>query len=404
MHDFASWFLGPRLPDVEIPSWVPASDRLNEFLDWPDGVPRPRINPFNLAKVAADEALIQMITAANGPGVTDAVGAEQVRALAERGLALYRDRGWLEDPASYHQTPPPLAEITMNSKSLGGLSYEHMRFESEFEPHEGMPGRERFQAFDSNQLAHARVLRHEGEPRPWLVCVHGYGMGDPTDLFAFQADYIHRVRGVNVIAYVWPFHGPRNTGRNGEGLMEPGYFNFVHGVSQAIWDLRRILQWLREEQGATDIGTYGLSLGGFTVALLAGLDPDLRCVIAGIPATDVIATRRRRRAQGLQLSMGLPDRVAHQLLTVVGALDIAPKVPLEGRFIFGGLLDRLSTPDRVLNLWKHWEEPRIVWFEGSHLTVTLEPEVHGLLREALDYLQNREPSPALQLFRPAASL
>ena len=401
MQDFSSWFLGPRLPDIEVPSWVPASDRLNEFLDWPDGVPKPRLHPFNWAKVAADEVLIELIMASNGPGVTDAHGAEQVRKLADRAIALYEEQGWVESPQSFHRTPPPITEPRISSKSLLGLNYEHMRFESEFEPFEGMPGRDRFLAFENNHLAHARMLRHEGKPRPWLLCVHGYGMGEPTDLLMFQADYFHRFHGLNVLIYDWPFHGPRNTGRNGEGLMEPGYFNFIHGVTQAIWDLRRLLQWMRDDQGASDIGAYGLSLGGFTVALLSCIDPGLRCVIAGIPATDVVATRRRRRGnQALQLGMGLPDAIAHQLLHVVGPLDMESKVPHDGRFIFGGLLDRLSTPDRVARLWRHWGEPRIAWFQGSHLTVTFEPEVQAILREAVDLLKDQRP---LRLFRSAVS-
>ena len=389
MQDLSNLFLGPELAEVEIPSWVPASDRLNQFLDWPVNVPKPRMNPFNIGKIMADEALIEFIIASNGPGVTDATGAERVRDLADRGVALYEERGWLDSPESFHETPPPLRDFTMRPKSMGALRYEHLRFASEFKSVKGMPGRERWMAFDNNDTVHARVLRHEGKPRPWLVCVHGYGMGDPIDLIAFRARALHQIQGLNLLLYVWPYHGPRSNGRNGEGLMEPGFFNMIHGVSQAIWDLRRILRWLREDQGAESIGTYGLSLGGFTVALLASLEADLRCVIAGIPAVDMVgaARERRRRSHGNALEMGLPEDVARKLLKVVSPLQISPKVPFESRFIFGGLLDRLATPDRVVKLWDHWEEPRMAWYEGSHMTVGFEPAVYGVINEALERLQ-----------------
>ena len=51
-----------ELAEVEIPSWVPASDRLNQFLDWPLNVPKPRMNPFNIGKIMADEALIEFMS------------------------------------------------------------------------------------------------------------------------------------------------------------------------------------------------------------------------------------------------------------------------------------------------------------------------------------------------------
>jgi hypothetical protein len=26
------------------------------------------------------------------------------------------------------------------------------------------------------------------------------------------------------------------------------------------------------------------------------------------------------------------------------------------------------TPDQVVDLWRHWEEPEIVWYEGTHVS------------------------------------
>ena len=107
----------------------------------------------------------------------------------------------------------------------------------------------------------------------------------------------------------------------------------VHAEAQAMWDLRRWLGWIRA-QGGAPIGVYGLSLGGYNAALLACLDDDLACVVAGIPATDFAraglaararARAARRRARGLER-----DRV-ERVLRVVSPLALEPLVPHERR-------------------------------------------------------------------------
>src|SRR3989442_416086 len=65
--------------------------------------------------------------------------------------------------------------------------------------------------------------------------------------------------------------------------------DLVHAESQAVWDLRRLIGWIRR-QAATHVGVFGISLGGYTSAVLAGIEDGLACVIAGVPPSDLIAT------------------------------------------------------------------------------------------------------------------
>ncbi len=51
--------------------------------------------------------------------------------------------------------------------------------------------------------------------------------------------------------------------------------------------------WLRESQGATTVGVIGYSLGSLVAALVAALEDDLACVIAGIPVVSLPALFRR---------------------------------------------------------------------------------------------------------------
>ena len=48
----------------------------------------------------------------------------------------------------------------------------------------------------------------------------------------------------------------------------------------------RLLAGAARARGGGDVGLYGISLGGYVSALVAGLEDDLSCVIAGIPCVD----------------------------------------------------------------------------------------------------------------------
>ena len=69
--------------------------------------------------------------------------------------------------------------------------------------------------------------------------------------------------------------------------------------------------------------------------------------------------------------------------SVVSPLALEPQVPHDRRFIIAATADRLVPPDHPRDLWLHWDKPRIVWYQGSHLSIGREPQVPALLREVL---------------------
>ena len=75
--------------------------------------------------------------------------------------------------------------------------------------------------------------------------------------------------------------------------------------------------------------------------------------------------------------------MVRKLKRVISPLDLPPLVPRERRFIFGAVGDRLVSPDQVRDLWRHWEHPRIVWYQGGHLTFGAHAAVRRLVRDAL---------------------
>jgi len=72
------------------------------------------------------------------------------------------------------------------------------------------------------------------------------------------------------------------------------------------------------------------------------------------------------------------------VLRVVSPLALPVRVGRDRRFLYAGVADRLAPPHHAWNLWRHWERPRVVWYQGSHVSFLFEPSVQSLLEEALD--------------------
>jgi dienelactone hydrolase len=244
-------------------------------------------------------------------------------------------------------------------------------------------------AHEANQTVHAWVSRVPGRHhRSWLVCAHGLGMGNnpAMDLRAFRASQLAR-RGINVVVPVLPLHGPRASGRGrGEDLMTIDMVDSMHGVAQAAWDVRRIIRWLREEQGAEQVGVIGYSLGGLVASIVSSLEDDLAGVIAGIPVVDLPHLVRRHSppdiARLADIS-GVLGPGADEVHRVVSPLAMECRVPFERRFIFAGLADRMSTFGHARRLWLHWDRPAFETYAGGHVGFFWSPAVKRFVDEAL---------------------
>ncbi len=349
-----------------------------------EDVPTPAPSVKLASQVAIDDALLATMHLTMPLPKSSEQG--RIRDEVRQAEELFRDRGWLEKPADYHRAPPVLESPQLLRTSSRGLEYEHLSFESGYSPHPEEPGRDRWLAKPRNRTAHAWVLRHDSPERPWLVCINGYQMGAPiVDLQAFRAARLHHKLGLNLAIGVLPLHGPRKEGtRSGDGFLSGDILDTIHAEAQAMWDLRRIVSWIRA-QGGNRIGVHGLSLGGYNCALLASLE-ELCCAIPGIPLADTVRALWRH-GPSLQIRYaertGLVHDAVAEVASVVSPLALEPKVAKPGRFIFGAVADRLVPPDHVRDLWRHWDRPRIVWYQGGHVTFRFHREVGDLLDEAL---------------------
>ncbi len=332
----------------------------------PDELPVARPTIALAAQAFRDEIVLAgfgLLRSAPNPATLERINNEVLAAQD-----FYGDKGWLDNSETFFAPPPPPTDVTVRTVNNLGRTYQRLFFDSDYEPHAGEPGRERWLSYAGNNREYGLMLRHR-EPRPWLVCIHGAEMGRAAlDPMIFNAWHLHRDLGLNVVLPVLPMHGPRGRGLpKGTGFPSEDVLNDVHGTAQAVWDIRRLLSWIRAEQPDAAIGLNGLSLGGLISSLVASLDDGLTCAILGIPAVDLVDLVGRHAGlsghRGLRQTMTLAKPIGR----MISPLALTPRVPMQGRFIYAGIADRLVHPREQINrLWEHWGKPEIHWYQGGH--------------------------------------
>lgn len=295
----------------------------------------------------------------------------RVRREIDEAYAFHSGRGDLETPAAFHRAPPALDAVEIRRRWFPGLPYEHVTFESEFEPHPDQAGAARWRSYVTNSIAHAWVLRHADAGRPWLVCLHGLGTGNPwMDFPGFRAATLHHRLGLNLVFPVLPLQGPRRSpGMERAALVSFDLVDTLHGITQAVWDARRLVRWIRA-QGGSRIGVYGLSAGAYVASLVSGLE-DLDLSMAGIPVCDLPQLFQSHSPAEMQSREDWSQAVwgkTEQLFRLISPSILAPRTPADRRFIFAGHADRITTPAQADRLWQAWDRCTIRWFDGGHVS------------------------------------
>ncbi|POX88996.1 hypothetical protein C3469_12610 [Mycobacterium kansasii] len=372
-----------------------------DYLDHtPDELPiaRPTIA---LAAQAFRDEIVLMGLKARRP-VSAGHVFERIRDEVAAGVEFYGNRGWLAWPRGFFGDPPPLPDVTVRKVKDRRRTFYRLHFDSGYAPHAGEPGAGRWRGYTANNREYALLLRHP-EPRPWLVCVHGTEMGRaPLDLALFRSWKLHDELGLNIVMPVLPMHGPRARGLP-KGAVFPGedVLDNVHATAQGVWDIRRLLSWIRLQEPESLIGLNGLSLGGYIASLVASLEEGLTCAILGVPVADLVELLGRH--SGLHRDDPRRDTVkmAEPIGRMISPLSLTPLVPMAGRFIYAGVADQLVHPrEQVTRLWEHWGKPEIVWYPGGHTGFFRSRPVQRFVEEALQQsgLLDR---PTAQRDRPA---
>ena len=308
-----------------------------------------------------------------------------ILADAHTATEAYDSAGWLNDPRLAHADPEAPHDWTLTAERGGRKHYLHLQFPSSYQPHPADPSSARWIDYVENRTVHSWVLQHD-EPRPWVVNVHGAGMGAPrTDFRQFRARHLHHELGLNVIQPVLPLHGPRSpTDDSGDYPSESIMHNF-HGALQSVNDVRRAIAWVRAQQPDQPIGIHGISVGGFTTALVASLEPDLACAILGVAPVDIVLLLQAHHGTGTGYDLRVQNfEAGARLSPMISPLKLTPAIPWEARFMYAGIADRLvDYSDHITPMSAHWAHPEMLVYDGGHVGIGLSRKVPRFIDRAL---------------------
>ncbi len=288
-------------------------------------------------------------------------------------LARSYGTGTLGQPSAFFPDPPPADVVATPDGHAFGVPITDLRFTSSYRPFL-TDHRVEHHRWLENHTVHARQYG-QGD-RPVMICLHGWGGGSWwLEERAFVVGYWLE-RGFDVVLFQLPFHGarapgtPGTRGRSGALFPSANLIRTNEGFGQAIHDLRALRAHL-ERRGAPSVGAIGMSLGAYTTALWATVDPALAFAVAMIPAVSMSDLMWRHSAATPEHRRAVRDGVSAELLHDVFAVHAPttrPPLPSRDRLmIVAGRGDRITPPDQAELLWQHWGECAIHWFPGGHL-------------------------------------
>lgn len=341
------------------------------------------------SSAVADVGLRTAIASIVGAAMLPRVAASLLRpseARAERdALRLYAELGAAKDPESSFPAPTEMPRVSSRPANpiaewLAHGKVRNIRFKSSFQAMNPAV-RERRLGYERNNVVHAQHWTHDDGPHPTLCLIHGF-MGSAylfNGLF-FSLPWFYR-SGYDVLLYTLPFHGrraERNSPYSGYGYFADGFAGFAEAMAQAVHDFRSVVDYL-EYTGVDRIALTGMSLGGYTSALIAGVDDRIQAVIPNVPVVTPESAFDDWFPANMLVKLGNRVTGADRELSSAAAayhspLNYAPLVPKDRRLIITGLGDRLAPPEQAELLWEHWDRCALHWFPGNHVLHVSQPD------------------------------
>ena len=379
----------PIDPEVHIPlPDVPGADAGSAGLPKRSeltALQRAVVDSSAVADIGLRTAISTVVGAAVAPTIlTTALRRSEARRERDN-IAFYADLAGRHDAAV--SFPAPEVVPTVRSRAANPIAeyiakgrVHNRSFRSTFSPI-NPDLRDKWRDLKRNNIVRFQHWQHSDGPRPTLCVIHGF-MGSPylvNGLF-FSLPWFYR-SGFDVLLYTLPFHGRRAEKRSpfsGYGYFAGGMTGFAEAMGQAVYDFRTVLNWL-QHTGVDRLALTGLSLGGYTSALVASADDRLEAVIPNVPLVTPESAfddwwPASKVVQLSRLVGGMSREEAYSGFAYHSPLNYAPKVAKDRRLIITGLGDRLAPPSHAEALWEHWDRCALHWFPGNHVLHVSQPE------------------------------
>ena len=318
------------------------------------------------AAAAVDRAATLAVQARNArrtASIPPPLGVDQ-RATVLKGFAALYPETLGDDFFLPVRAIAPVARAAPNE--LGVAQALDLSWNSEYQPFLAEL-RERYARTSQNHHAAVRLLTAQ-EKRPVAVLIHGYMTGHyhvEQRLWPLQR-FLRS--GYDVALFTLPFHGLRaNPLRRGAPEFpgaDPRFSN--EGFRQVIGDLRNFVHWLKAG-GHPEVGVMGMSLGGYTAALLATVEAELSFCIPIIPLASLADFARE---QGELSAAPAAEAEEHALLDriyrVISPLERKPRISPARTLVVAAKADRITPVAHARKLAAHFGSPLVSW-HGGHL-------------------------------------
>jgi pimeloyl-ACP methyl ester carboxylesterase len=228
-------------------------------------------------------------------------------------------------------------------------------------------------SYVNNRDAYLFHWRHAGgAPRPLVLCVHGFQMGEPKRAMAlFRTEKLYQ-SGLDVALFVQPHHGLRAHPR--DNAFRQHFIN-PHDVPLTIENLRQMVHDLRaaylllEAQGYTKIGLIGASLGGYACALYAAADASPACAFTAVPALRLNRTLVPRPWKFRFPVDAELARATERALEIAAPVNYAPRLAASDIAVVYHAGDRIADVEYTREWIAGWRIPNVTVLQGGHWAV-----------------------------------
>lgn len=295
---------------------------------------------------------------------SDVSGAKLASVLRQGSLMSGRS-----DAELFHQ-PRPLPELEVlearRPKGVDGGIFEQLQWQSLYQPDVAS-------AASNNDKVVAWYWRHGDKPRPTIVLVHGFlAPWWEINEFYLGLRFLYDL-GCDVVLKTLPHHGPRARSANrvsGMGYFSRGVDSLNHAVVQSTYDIRTLVDVL-QRSGVDKIGLSGVSLGGYTTALMAGLDNRFDFVMPLVPLIsipDAIMEWKPldRIVKTFMRRYDVDMRDLRNTMAFHSPLSRPALLPPDRLLIIAGMGDCLASPRHSEALQQHWGNCDLHWYAGAH--------------------------------------
>lgn len=240
---------------------------------------------------------------------------------------------------------------------------------------------------EENDRCHVEIWQSpKGKKSPAMILLHGF-MSVSDVGYRIWARHLNSL-GWSAVFFHLPYHyerRPRGT-MSGEVAISANLIRTGEAIRQGVKDLRLVCRSLRES-GASEVGCWATSYGGWLASLLCVVERSLSTAWLIEPITDAEhaiwgspaarTMRRQLRRVNITREMLQPH------LRLVCPSYHAPVIPAKQILLVAGIFDKIAPVESVKKLHEIWRGSHYAELRQGHVGYQLMPASWRLARERM---------------------